>query len=280
MRSRSSALGKNLPRALGGETDANDQTRADTLTRNADKKPKEEGLINRVKSLYSGFPEGELMSGEEPDFLVAHDNVIVGIELTEYIRGQRGGGGSLLRAQEETRQKIMAEAARLFSEKSGAVLNVYAHWNPNLENALKKTDITRVAEEIAKLVLERLPSDPSERGTIDPWAEPDDLVIDPYITLLSFQHSPVARWSSGNAGFMGTNTSDIQWIISGKDKKIYTYRKKCQEVWLVIVADGSYLSSIPVLDGVIAAHQYQSTFDRVLFCDLPHDHILNLNIAQ
>ena len=131
------------------------------MTRNADKKSKEEALMTRVKSLYEEFPIGVLSSVEEPDFLVVGEGRTVGLELTEYIRGQCGDHGSPLRTQEAIRDRIMSRAEYLFTEKSDAVLSVYAHWHPSPEKPLKQSDVERLATEIARLVFERVSANPS-----------------------------------------------------------------------------------------------------------------------
>lgn len=249
------------------------------MTRNADKKSKEEALMNRVKLLYQDFPIGTLTSVEEPDFLVVGEGRTVGLELTEYIRGQCSDHGSPLRTQEAIRERIMARAECLFTEKSDAVLDVYAYWHPAPKKPLKQVDVERIATEIARLVFERISANPSSPGTIDPWEEQDFPIIEPYITMLTFHPLPQPRWSSGTSGFLATSPDDIQCIITKKDKRAATYRQKCAEVWLVIVSDGSSLSSMLVLDETTASYQFNSAFDRVLLCDLPRNNILTLNIA-
>ena len=52
-----------------------------------------------------------------------------------------------------------------------------------------------------------------------------------------------AHWTVVKAGLVATLTPDhIQAEINKKAKKIDTYRKKAEEIWLLIVADRTQLS--------------------------------------
>jgi hypothetical protein len=73
-------------------------------------------------------------------------------------------------------------------------------------------------------------------------------------------------WAAIEAGFIGGGISDIQAIVELKEPKIASYLSRCDEVWLLIVADGAHISSTLDLD-IELDSTLRTQFTRVLFYD-------------
>jgi hypothetical protein len=56
------------------------------------KKDYEKHATDRLKELYSDFPEGSIEYGEEPDVRVKQANGCTGIEVTDYFRPESNQG--------------------------------------------------------------------------------------------------------------------------------------------------------------------------------------------
>jgi hypothetical protein len=57
----------------------------------------------------------------------------------------------------------------------------------------------------------------------------------------------------------------VQELISGKEVKLPAYRQHCDEVWLLIVANGFEPSTFCKLDPEVENFQFTTGFDRVFF---------------
>ena len=60
----------------------------------------------------------------------------------------------------------------------------------------------------------------------------------------------------------------VQTVISQKDQKVSEYRKKCRNLWLLIVADNNHLSSIFSPDDDFDHAIFQTLFDRIFILDV------------
>jgi hypothetical protein len=73
-------------------------------------------------------------------------------------------------------------------------------------------------------------------------------------------------WTSVRAAFVPTLTpSELQQIMRNKEAKVPSYRQKCREVWLLIVARGFEPSTFGDLGSEVEAHEFETAFDRVFF---------------
>lgn len=69
--------------------------------------------------------------------------------------------------------------------------------------------------------------------------------------------------------FPGAET--LQRLLDQKEQRVRTYRKCCDDLWLLIVSDGRTLARTIDVEQVPQDHEYQSTFDRVfLFAEMSH----------
>ncbi len=121
----------------------------------AGRKAREQAHLFRFRETFADFPEGKLVPYEHPDFLVETRWDRIGIEHTEYLREPDEVGGSPMRAQERTEDRVLLTASRQHQSKGLPPVAVYVHWNPH--QALGRRRIRELATVLADLVEEHLP---------------------------------------------------------------------------------------------------------------------------
>jgi hypothetical protein len=240
------------------------------------KKEQEKYYLERARSIYADFPLGELLSTEEPDFLVNAERGVLGIELTNFIRGQ-GNKGSKLRQSEVTCDRIVSLAQIKFEQRGQNPLQVRFNWNtyalPN------KREENRIIAEIVEVVGRFAPQDTYQSVVL--MEELHGLYLGNFISRISIlRKNPASKslWANTEAGIIGVSTGELQDIISSKEEKLGTYLQKCSSIWLLIVADGQHVSSNSDLGEEVRRHVFRGTFDKVLFYDSFENWIAELKI--
>lgn len=97
-----------------------------------------------------------------------------------------------------------------------------------------------------------------------------------FIVNGSQMHAPNTHYHVNNEGWCVENPFDeIQRTIDGKNKKFQSYKAKCDECDLLIVADGGFVH----LDDELQKHEFISVFRNVFFMDLSFGRrVVRLNI--
>ena len=80
-------------------------------------------------------------------------------------------------------------------------------------------------------------------------------------------------------GFIELQIDELQGLIASKDAKVQEYLRHCETAWLIIVADGQYISSNAELPPEVRQHAYKSQFERVLFYDRFSQRVVPLIVA-
>jgi hypothetical protein len=232
-------------------------------------------LLNEISNLYRDFPPGTIIDHEGPDFLVEQNGHILGIEIEDYIRGQTSEG-SKKRRKEIIWKKIIDKAQSEFEADCTIPVIASFSWFPHRQP--QRIDIKSLAKNIASIVANNIPSEVSS------WVEVgyDELGNTP---LEEFLHSIIVcrtkkrgTWSFDEGDFTEIKIDEIEWLISSKNNKVSQYLLVCNSIWLIIVADGEYISSYADLSQEIIEHSYQAQFERVLFYDRVRQSIFQLTI--
>lgn len=129
--------------------------------RNQQQKAEELRQLNRFKSLFLNFPNGEIKSDylskqKGPDFIIDTGNRIIGIELTDLCH-PREIDELPLRSQENLRDQIMDDAGNLYSKYGLNPIQVSVFFNQQC--VLKKRDKKRLSNAIVDIVIQNLPLD-------------------------------------------------------------------------------------------------------------------------
>lgn len=242
-------------------------------------KERERDFLSRFGLLYSDFPPGEIIECEAPDFLIPTDTETIGIEVVEYIRGQKpdkGNGGSELRKDENIRNKVARLARAKFEARDSAPLLVQFYWYPHRH--FKQADVERLASFAAALIF----NSGLQEALRSTWIRQDQLADTPLeqfvasIFVMRVRTQQQSQWSNAEFGFPEISIDELQNLVLSKEKKIASYLGKCDSVWLLIVADGQHISSIAELSNAVRQYPFQSHFQRVFFFNLVDQSVITL----
>jgi hypothetical protein len=217
-------------------------------------------------------PRSTPIQPEPPAPDVLFSDCGLGIEITEYSLGQ-GKNGSLPRQYETVHQRI-AEAAQTEYESSlKHHLQVSILWTMFTTCPTVREEKS-IAQAIAQMVAAKT-STLSELRHVD-WGEFNSPLVRKYGVELSIY--PIAGqgrscWSSMACFNFPREASRIQTALDEKESKVSGYRKTCQSVWLLVIADRNVFSSTFSFDPKLLQMTFQSSFDRVFLIDEPQNTI-------
>jgi hypothetical protein len=226
-------------------------------------KEEERKFIEEVKELYSDFPVGRIEDSERPDFLTSTNDLITGIEIIRYYRKQNNNEIND-REIEAIRQNICDKAQKIYNSKSQVPLYVYPLWG--FRQKLNGQEISSIANNLATLVLLNTP----EEVYKSIYLNYEKLLSSPLsaycnrISIMKMQEN--VRWASVSASYLYVDKSEIKELIAKKNEKINDYQNKCDKIWLIIVFEGSKLSSTVDLHDVINK-TFESNFEKILLYD-------------
>ena len=250
------------------------------LNRRTLQKARERAYLERFRETFADLPEGEVVSTERPDFLIKAGSGRIGIEVTGYhVQEPDEGWGSPMRAQEGTEDKVLRMASEKHQSKGLPPVMVHVLWHPHQAFSRRRTQ--ELAADLADLVQEHLP-EPGHEAAIRhrrhrAWRslpqEVASLRIDRRIRVSKNSWTPV------RAAFVPTLTpSELQQIMRSKEANVPSYRQKCREVWLLIVARGFEPSTFGDLGSEVEAHEFETAFDRVFFLHHADEYVAELRV--
>ena len=215
------------------------------------------------------FPEGEIISDENPDFFVSSTESKIGIELTEILIHEER-----IAENEGIEREILNTAGEIWDENGNPTSYVSVRFEPGFH--VKKKDRRAYAERLVEL-LETHPDKDS-----DPWIDGEDTNIEGlrFIAPTKRPHMEKSNWDSANISNYGKtiDASFVQERIDIKNERYSDYREKCDEVWLIIVIDGhSKDSDIDVGSEVLRA-TFKTDFDRIYIFDRLRRSIIQLDL--
>jgi hypothetical protein len=237
-------------------------------------KQEERRHFYEFKALYADFPEGDICDKrEEPDFLIKADKITIGIEHTRFFREQKLGkrtGGSPLRGEDDNYAKLVQSVQSKFESKHAipVVVSFLPYWG----NLVKKADMKNLTREALALIEVAIPQ-VSKYTTIGS-EELADTSLEEYLASITMARPAGATTS--NWHFMGRGVpilakGELQTIILGKEQRVNDYLNNCDEVWLLIVADGEHSSSMIdySTDNItrMTRWSFQTGFAKVLLYD-------------
>jgi hypothetical protein len=224
------------------------------------KKDRERWQLERFKISCLDFPVGTITPAEEPDFLIGGGSGVVGVELTALYRAD--SEDQLPRqASEALREEIVKRAQRLYQEGPGPELWVSVHFSPYA--TLRKSLVAGLAAKLATIVTA---ANVGINGNVELEDDSDAPGFPQEFSTVNIRRLQVLTkgfWTSPDAAFVpDCEPKEIQQIIDKKNKRVPSYLRKCQTIWLVVVFDGFALSSTVNLPDEIPKYVYKSGFDR------------------
>ncbi|MFM0089008.1 hypothetical protein PQR46_19035 [Paraburkholderia sediminicola] len=219
-------------------------------------------FFERAQGLLTCWPLGTIdATGEEPDILVAAPGRKYGVEVTEMLRGK-------LRAVEETRRLICEKAQKRFlSSVNAECLDVKVVFREHA--ALSPKDQDAAATDLVAIVGSRITSIPSGMLSAK-LADGTDFESDLFTSVWLHHHPncPRSRWQPVSAWWVPVaSPADVQATVDRKERKVAAYRKRVEDVWLLIVLQGFSGSAAWSINDAVFSHQFETTFDGVVLLD-------------
>ena len=231
-------------------------------SRHLSKKDIEVVYLERFRHAMPDFPEGRIEPSEEPDFLVYRSDSILGIELTELHRETRPGA-SPQQARESMRQRVVNRAQELYvvGHYPPVRATVFMHGDVHIE----RSEVEHLASQICELAIRNLPGPNSSGEEFYEWTNRtyfpevvnnirvhrlDEITVSHFNAPGSTWVAPLAR-------------ADVERALLSKNPKYSTYRKRCDEAWLIINADIGLMSTWFQFDSATVDAQFETDFERV-----------------
>ena len=249
----------------------------------ADMRVQERNDLSLFVEMIGGIAESQCEFSDRPDLLVKMDSRVIGIEHTRLYREDKGiPSGRQLLPQERLHWQIVDLACQNFRRKRPTPLQLYVEFNEPFNSM--KTEIQKLATALAGAVEWSLHEHrPRDGEVVEVWqwqAErrgvqwPDGIRHFSYCTV-----RPEFEVWGPNYGYAvpGVSIDLIEERLRDKESRLDEYRRRCDEVWLLIVTDtGTPASHFEVPDSVVSA-TYSTGFDRVYLLTIFHRSLLRLS---
>lgn len=248
-------------------------------------KKKEQLHFHLFKRLYKQFPDGKVyhQRGQRPDFLIEHSNGILGIEHTEIFKSKPTGQPYNPQQQEGFLRKIV-DQAKIICEKKGVDPLQVKVWFKGINHITGTKDQSKLSESLAEFVESWNKKSPDAHELLKPQAKiPEISQIDIRRGTLNGKIWLTShRWSKEGAGWVKRQfIEELQKCLDEKNDKYEKYRKKCEECWLLVVANRSNPAQCFDIDfgGEVKAHNYYSKFDKTFYMEVMHRYLVKLNCS-
>ena len=191
----------------------------------------------------------------------------MGIEVIDYVRGQDGRGSSH-RRNEMLLQELAIKARHEYETLYPYPLVVRFLGHPPGQQ-LPKINTSRLALDAAETVSQFVPETFFESVRIDSDQFKGSVLqtVVASISVTRARNARQASWSVVSAGFVSASVEEIRELVAYKDAKVPTYLQRCHEVWLLIVGDGTNISSTLDLSEDVRQVIFPSRFERSYFYD-------------
>lgn len=244
------------------------------------KKLEERAHVELFLRRYAGAPEWTLEDFERPDFILHTPMGPLGIEHTrlridpDRIRS--------LREREGNEEQTLREGERLCEVRGLPPMCIDVAFDENFTLWSRRVD--PLVETVVGLVAARIPEPPAISRLIEhDWFSWPDPVPEEIDTIHIDRPPEITRhfWTTARASIVGElDPAIIQTSIERKRSRYTACRRRCESVWLLVVAEGDAPSSCVDLTSVAKSHTYDSPFDRIFFLEAFDRRVTPLLVRQ
>lgn len=224
--------------------------------------------FREASGLLPGFLERVVP--DPPDFLITDGSRTTSVEMTRYL--QRAGKRGSPEAQREAMEmRVVARAKEIFD---AAHVDVYANVSPFFKiGEIRTVDVEPYAQSLAQLVWNVLPPEPSQADRLT-MSNAGRYAIDRVglgnvLATLSLHRWWPAKdaWWGSLSGMSSADVTEIERAIRRKELDLARHSVSPGGRWLIVYA--WFLRSAFFDREVLSTGMFTSTFDRVIFFDLP-----------
>ena len=200
---------------------------------------------------------GTITHDDSPDFRADFENRIVGVEIMRLFRPESR------RAIESTQERILEEACRIAQDQNLPAAHVTLFFN--LRGPLDTAARGRVARAVVDVVAGRMPHVGESVALEGVPGQPRQVDL---ILVNRVHCGSRERWTWMEAGTIDGNTiSVVQNAITQKSGRLPSYLERCDECWLLLVADSFRTSGRLAFDDCCTSHVFESPFARTYVLD-------------
>ena len=223
------------------------------------KKQRERMLFDLAANLVTVWPSGLVDdAGENPDLIVSGEFGSYGVEVTENIRPEE-------KRRLRFTQRICEDAHKLYLKKGGlAGTSVTVNFMPDL--TIGKSEISEATLQLFTIVESYTNSNPTTVACFD--TDSDETFRSRWFLKVWINFHPKTSrsiWQPATAFWVPPlSESQIQEIVSSKEKKVSSYRSRVRDVWLLLVVDGFDGASAASVKLEALGAEYLSSFNGVV----------------
>ncbi|HEV7570447.1 MAG TPA: hypothetical protein VGQ21_03020 [Thermoanaerobaculia bacterium] len=231
------------------------------MTRSSQKE-RERRAVGQLRQVLVDFPrDAAIESCEDPlDVVVTQpDGHKIGIEVTDFVRDGQAKGSALDSYQKLIR-KIAAASEDVYASRGGKPLYTTVKFSRSLSCGAR--GIRALAEQIANRALQIADAVEEAHSPISADHLPpgiDEMVVHP----LRLPRPQFAPSYSGCWEYL--TSAHIERILEQKETKVHSYRKKCDELWLLIYVDSTRMSGWVEPPEDMQLETHSMAFDRIFF---------------
>lgn len=245
----------------------------------SDKKATELVRLLKFQAACRDCPQSNVTQPDPPAPDGLFSDAKLGVEITEYSLGQ-GKDGSLPRQQETVHRRITERAKELYEAELTRHLQVSVLWTI-FTACPTRAEEEQIARRIKWHVFEKT-SIQLQRCRVS-WEDLMEPLFTKYgieITIYPISGVGNSCWSSAACFGFPPEATRIQNVLDEKEPRVIEYRKTCNAVWLLIVANAEFFSSQFTSDSHLNQMRFNTSFDRVFLLEEPQSTIHEFQINR
>jgi hypothetical protein len=228
-------------------------------------KDRELRYVEALRRALSDFPTGDVVPAETPDVLVQSSGSTIGIEVTVFHIVEGDGSKRPHQEQQALKDRIVERAWSRHVRDGGPALYVSVHFN---SSPVDKASVASVADSIVAAIA-RLGKGPLSDGELAvSWRD-----LPPQVAFISVHRSINGQdqlWHADAGGWVAeASSTDVQHVVTRKERMESKARQRCSELWLLIVNDQFSRAAQAELGPEAAIAEYAHSFDRLIWL-VPH----------
>jgi hypothetical protein len=243
------------------------------------KKEKETRFLKIAQSRYADFPRGDITEGENPDFIIATSQGLLGIEVTQLLQ-EANGAEFVPHEVEAFQRKAVLRAQHVYEKNWGRHVQVRVYFSPGVVPSGGKQELAELADGLAEFV--RANYQGRSVWCLLQRSHPLSLMGVAGI-VFDVPKAVESCWFAAARSRRIPATYDLlAKCISKKNARLAAYRQRAERVWLLLGAEDRFTLGgdvgVPRTD--IKTWSFQSDFDKVLLVSGMYSEVWELKIIR
>jgi hypothetical protein len=216
--------------------------------------------LNNFKKSCPIFPQGKIIKSEKPDFLIPDSAKILGIEHT-VIYEVKNAYGVIPKEQDSLKNAILHSAQEIYKAKYKDPLLISVLFDEHIK--LGKNKVNELGKIIAEIAANNCKIDFGPMFCIN---DNNSELPDEIFEIILHKYESTKSVNVDNPKFVWVKTlgaNELKNEIFKKEALITEYRKKCDEIWLLMVVDEFDPASIFSVSEDAKNFIYETAFDKI-----------------